>query len=56
MALIQNQLEGSWYARFMVEHSLFLSSHFDNLWVTKLLDKVKPGRCLTGFGLFMYRR
>ena len=37
MALIQNQLEGSWYARFMVEHSLFLSSHFDNLWVTKII-------------------
>ncbi|GAA2911218.1 CvpA family protein [Enterococcus pseudoavium] len=37
MALVQNQLEGSWYARFMIEHSLFLSSHFDNLWVTKII-------------------
>lgn len=37
MALIQNQLEGSWYARFMIEHSLFLSSHFNNLWVTQII-------------------
>ncbi|MGM0166203.1 hypothetical protein IGI39_001161 [Enterococcus sp. AZ135] len=37
MALIQNQLEGSWYARFMIEHSLFLSSQFENLWITKII-------------------
>lgn len=37
MALIQNQLEGSWYARFMIEHSLFLSSQFDKLWVTQII-------------------
>lgn len=37
MALIQNQIEGSWYARFMIEHSLFLSSQFNNLWVTNII-------------------
>jgi hypothetical protein len=37
MALIQNHIEGSWYARFMIEHSLFLSSYFNNLWVTNII-------------------
>lgn len=37
MAVVQNQIEGSWYARFMIEHSLFLSSQFNNLWVTKII-------------------
>ena len=37
MALVQNQIEGSWYARFMIEHSLFLSSQFNNLWVTNII-------------------
>lgn len=37
MALIQGQLENSWFARFIIEHSLFLSSQFDNLWVTKII-------------------
>ncbi|MDT2596004.1 CvpA family protein [Enterococcus dongliensis] len=37
MALVQNQLAGSRLARFIIEHSLFLSSQFDNLWVTKII-------------------
>lgn len=37
MALIQNQLETSWLARFIIEHSLFLSGQFENLWVIKII-------------------
>lgn len=37
MVLIQNQLENSWLARMIIEHSLILSPVFDNLWVTKII-------------------
>lgn len=37
MAVVQNQLSNSWPARFVIEHSLFLSSQFNNLWVTKII-------------------
>lgn len=37
MALVQDQLEKSGLARFIIEHSLFLSPMFENLWVTRII-------------------
>ncbi|MBU5364332.1 CvpA family protein [Enterococcus devriesei] len=37
MALVQDLLEKSGLARFIIEHSLFLSPMFENLWVTKII-------------------
>ncbi|MGM0213292.1 CvpA family protein [Enterococcus sp. AZ109] len=40
MALVQNAISGSAFARFIIDYSLFLSSAFDNLWVTRIIGQI----------------